>query len=186
MILSPLKTFPIAGHSNNDPGAVYNGRKEAEETKCARELLIQHFPKKNDIIADKDEQSLNQVLKSMKPGIGSVLLDSHFNAGPPTASGTECFVNAKDFANKNSRSYKMANEICKAASAILGIPNRGIKSERQTRHKRLGVLNIGAGCSVLWEICFISNNSDMKKWDLKKVELMKVIASICQKYDDMK
>ena len=186
MILSPLKTYPIAGHSNNDPGAVYNGRKEAEETKSARNLLIQHFPKKNDIIADKDEYSLNQVLKNMKPGSGSVLLDSHFNAGPATATGTECFVNARDFANKNSMSYKMADEICKAASAILGIPNRGIKSETQTRHKRLGVLNIGAGCAVLWEICFISNPSDMKKWDSKRNQLMAKIAQICQKYDDMK
>lgn len=186
MILSPLKTYPIAGHSNNDPGAVYNGRKEAEETKNARNLLIQYFPKKNDIIADKDEYSLNQVLKNVKPGSGSVLLDSHFNAGPPTATGTECFVNAKDFANKNSMSYKMADEICKAASAILGIPNRGIKSETQTRHKRLGVLNIGAGCAVLWEICFISNPSDMKKWDSKRNVLMAKIAQICQKYDDMK
>lgn len=186
MILAPLKTFPIAGHHDNDPGAVYNGRKEADETKCARELLIQHFPKENDIISDKDEQTLNQVLKTLKPGSGSVLLDIHFNAGPVSATGTECFVNAKDFANKNSMSYKMADEICKAASAIMGIPNRGVKSESGTRHGKLGVLNIGAGCAVLWEICFISNHSDMQKWDLKRNELMAKIAAICQKYDDMK
>lgn len=186
MILAPLKTFPIAGHHDNDPGAVYNGRKEAEETKCARELLIQHFPKKNDIIADKDEQTLKQVLRTLKPGSGSVLLDIHFNAGPVTATGTECFVNAKDFANKNSMSFRMATEICQVTSRILGIKNRGVKSESGTRHGKLGILNIGVGCAVLWEICFISNSADMQKWDAKRVEVMKTVAEICQRYDDMK
>lgn len=186
MILAPLKTFPIAGHHNADPGATYNGRKEADETKCARELLIQHFPKKNDIIADKDEQTLNQVLKTLKPGSGSVLLDIHFNVGPSTATGTECFVNASDFKNKNSMSFRMATEICEVTSRILEIKNRGVKSETGTRHGKLGILNIGAGCAVLWEICFISNSADMKMWDLKRTELMAKIAVICQKYDDMK
>ena len=186
MILSPLKTFPTAGHNNNDPGAVAFGRKEADETKKARNLLIQNFTKKNDIIADKDEDSLSQTLKKLKPGSGSVLLDIHFNAAAPSATGTECLVNRKDFADKNSMSYKMADEICKVASFILGIPNRGVKCETSTKHGRLGILNIGAGCAVLWEICFITNIKDMQNWDAKKELLMKKIAEICQKYDDLK
>lgn len=180
------KTFPLAGHSNLDPGAVYNGRKEADETKKARDLFVQYFPKgKTELITDKDWETNRQVQSRIKPSVGSVVFDIHFNAGSPTATGTECLVNKKDFANKNSMSYKMADEICKATSEILGIRNRGVKCESTTRHGKLGILNLGAGCSVLWEICFISSVLDMQQWDLKQKELMKRVAEIVQKYDDM-
>lgn len=179
------KTFPFAGHSDKDSGAVYNGRKEAEETKKARELFIGYFPKgRKELIPDKDWETNRQVQQRVKPGKGSVVLDIHFNAGSSTAGGTECLVNRKDFANKNSMSYQMANEICKATAEILGIRNRGVKCESSTRHGRLGVLNLGAGCSVLWEVCFISSVLDMQQWDMKKEILMKRIAEIVQKYDD--
>ncbi|WP_018675649.1 N-acetylmuramoyl-L-alanine amidase, partial [Riemerella columbina] len=110
----------------------------------------------------------------------------HFNAGSPSATGTECIVNRKDFADKNSMSYKMATEICETASKILGIRNRGVKCESSTRHGRIGILNLGAGCSVLWEICFISSVLDMQQWDTKKEILMKAVAEIAKKYDDMR
>lgn len=187
MIAIVDKTFPIAGHSDKDPGAVYNGRREADETKKARDLFTRFFPKgKTEVITDNDWETNRQVQNRLKPGAGSVILDIHFNAGSPTAGGTECLVNKKDFANKNSMSYKMADEICKATSEILGVRNRGVKCESSTRHGRLGILNLGAGCSVLWEICFISSVLDMQQWDLKQKELMKRIAEIVQKYDDLK
>lgn len=181
------KTFPFAGHSDKDPGAVHNGRKEAEETKKARDLFIEYFPKgRSEVIPDKDWETNRQVQTRIQAGDGSVIFDIHFNAGSPTAGGTECLVNRKDFANKNSMSYRMADEISKVTSEILGIRNRGVKCESSTRHGRLGVLNLGAGCSVLWEVCFISSVLDMQKWDLKKNELMKKVAEIVQKYDDEK
>lgn len=181
------KTFPIAGHSDKDPGAMYNGRIEAVETKKARELFIKHFPKgRGELIPDHDWETNRQLQSRIKPAGGSVVLDIHFNAGSPTATGTECFVNARDYKDRNSMSYKMADEICKATAEILGIANRGVKPETATRHGRLGILNLGAGCSVLWEICFISNVIDMKQWDAKQDALMKRIAEIGQKYDDMK
>ncbi|MBT0549167.1 N-acetylmuramoyl-L-alanine amidase [Riemerella anatipestifer] len=187
MILTNYKTFPIAGHHNADPGAVYNGQKEADLTKEARSLFVKYFPNgKNELILDRDNETNLQLQRRIKPGAGSVLLDIHFNAGPRTATGTECLVNRKDFVNKNSMSYRMADEISKATSEILGIPNRGVKCESTTRHGRLGILNLGAGCSVLWEICFISNPNDMEQWDLKKEILMKKIAEIAAKYDDIR
>lgn len=181
------KTFPFAGHNNTDPGAVYNNRKEADETKIARDLFMKFFPKgRAELIPDKDWETNRQTQSRVQTGSGSVVIDFHFNAGSPTATGTECLVNARDFANKNSMSYRMADEICKATAEILGIRNRGVKSEETTRHKRIGSLNTGAGCSVLLEICFISSISDMQKWDFHKEKLMKRVAEIVQKYDDMK
>lgn len=184
-IYSPLKTYPSAGHNNADPGAVALGYKEADLTKDARSIIAANS-KAEDLIMDKDFETNSQYQKRIKPGDGSVVLDIHFNAGSPRATGTECFVNAKDFANQNSMSYKMAKEICEVTSKILGIGNRGVKSESSSQHKRLGILNLGAGCAVLWEICFITSAIDMPKYLQKKQELLKQIAVILKKYDDMK
>lgn len=185
MIYTPLKIFPSAGHHNLDPGAVSQGYKENELTKEARNIIAANS-KAEDLIMDKDWETNSQYQKRIKPGSGSVVFDIHFNAGSSAATGTECFVNSKDFANKNSMSYQMAVEICEITSKILGIKNRGVKSETQSQHKRLGILNLGAGCSVLWEICFITSQIDMPNYQAKKTELLQAIAVVLKKYDDIK
>ena len=185
MILSPLKVFPSAGHSNADPGAVAFGYKEADLTKEARNLIAKNS-KAEDFIMDKDWETNRQYQSRIKPADGSVIFDIHFNAGSPSATGTECFVNDKDFQNKNSLSYKMADEICKKTSEILGIKNRGVKSEASSQHPRIGILNLKAGISVLWEICFISSPLDMPQYILHKEKLNKEIAIILKKYDALK
>lgn len=184
MILSPLKIFPSAGHSNMDPGAEANGYREADLTKDARNLIAS-FSDAKELIMDKDSETNREYQNRIKPGKGSVVFDIHFNEGPPTAGGTECYVNKADFANKNSNSFKMATEICAVASKVLGIQNRGVKPENNSQHSRLGILNLGAGCSVLWEICFISSVIDMQNYSLKKKELLAEVAKILKKYDDM-
>ena len=185
MIYSPTKIYPSAGHHNADAGAVANGYKEADLTKEARNIIAGHS-KAEDLIMDKDYETNRQYQSRIKPGDGSVLLDIHFNAGSPTAGGTECFVNDRDFQNKSSLSYKMASEICQLTAKVLGVNNRGVKSEKVSQHKRLGILNLGAGVSVLWEICFITSALDMQSYQMKKEELLKGVAEILKKYDDMK
>lgn len=184
MILSPLKIFPSAGHSNMDPGAVSHGYKEADLTKEARNVIASVSDAK-ELILDKDSETNRQYQNRIKPGKGSVVFDIHFNAGSPSATGTECYVNKADFVNKNSMSFKMASEICAAASKILGIKNRGVFPENNSQHSRLGILNLGAGCSVLWEICFITSVIDMQNYSLRKKELLAEVAKVLKKYDDM-
>ncbi|MDY3351885.1 N-acetylmuramoyl-L-alanine amidase [Riemerella anatipestifer] len=180
--MSILVTFPSAGHYTNDPGAIYNGRKENFETMDFRNRLTYHLDKIGvKYITDKDHETNRQYQNRIKPGKGSVLLDIHFNAGPITATGTECFIAR----NASAQSREMAGEICQTASKLMGIPNRGVKVETQTRHGRLGILNLGAGIAVLWEICFISNPNDMAKYDAVKEQLAIEIAKICKKYDDL-
>lgn len=184
MLFSPLKIFISAGHSNNDPGAQALGIREADLTKNARDLL-NSFSNARDVILDKDWQTNQQYQASIHPADGSVVYDLHFNVGPPSASGTECYVNRADFANKKSLSYRMATEICATTSRILGIGNRGVKPENNSQHSRLGILNLGAGCSVLWEICFITSAMDMQKYQRNKRDLLAEVAKILKKYDDM-
>lgn len=177
--------FLSAGHHDKDPGAVSGKFVERDLTKEMRGLIDGHLDQKQ-VIKDKDFETNSQYQSRIKPGSGSVLFDIHFNSASPTATGTECFVNKKDFADKNSLSYKMAAEISKATSDILGIKDRGVKSESQSQHPRIGVLNLGSGISVLWEICFISSVLDMQKYTLCKKELSEKVASILKKYDALR
>lgn len=174
-----------AGHHNADPGAVANGYKESDLTKDARNTIVSYLDTRT-VIQDKDFETNSQYQRRIKPGSGSVIFDIHVNAGNPTAGGTECYVNAKDFADKNSLSYKMADEISKTTSRILGIRNRGVKADNQSQHSRIGILNLGSGISVLWEICFISSVIDMQNYIQNKDELLKSIAAILEKYDALK
>lgn len=184
MILSPLKIFPSAGHNNQDSGAVKNGYREADLTKEARNNIARRS-KAEDLIMDEDWETNSQYQSRIKPGKGSVLLDIHFNSAASLASGTECYIAATDFNNKNSLSYKMADEICKITAKVLRIPNRGVKPDNLSQHSRIGILHLGAGVSVLWEICFISNSKDMNSYQANKEELMKRVAEILKNYDEM-
>ncbi len=185
--MSLLVTFPSAGHHLKDAGATYHGRQENLETISFRNLLTAELKRLGvKFVTDNDTETNREYQNRIKPGDGSVILDIHFDAGGATATGTGCFVNAKDFANKKSSSYKMAEEISEAGSEILEIKNRGVKSETTTRHGKLGILHLGAGVAVLWEVCFISNDGDMIKLASNKEKLAKKIALICKKFDDLK
>lgn len=176
-------TFPLAGHHNNDSGAVYNGRFENKETQRIRNCINANLLKLGvKFISDNDNQTLSQVIKSINPGSASVLYEAHLNA---SATGTTCVVSAASFAAKDN-SYKMASEICEVTSRLLGIRNRGVISEKQSHRGKLGILHTKSGVSVLHEWCFISNVNDMKALDLNLEKVCKEIAIILKKYDDLK
>lgn len=177
--------FLSAGHHDKDPGAVSGNYIERDLTKESRSLIEVNLDPKQ-VIKDKDFETNSQYQVRIKPGSGSVVFDIHFNAGSPTATGTECYVNKKDFSDKNSFSYKMAAEICSVTAQVLGIPDRGVKSEASSQHPRIGVLNLGSGISVLWEICFISNPLNMQNYTMHKKTLNQKIAEILKKYDALK
>lgn len=174
-----------AGHHNSDSGAVANGYKESDLTKEVRNLTVKNLDPKT-IIQDKDSENNSQYQSRIKPGSGSVVFDIHFNSGQSIATGVECFVNASDFMDKNSLSFKLASEVCEITTKTLGIKNRGVKVEGASQHSRIGILNLKAGISVLWEVAFISNVSDMAQFNTKKEQLTKEIASLLKKYDAMK
>lgn len=181
--LSPFVVYPVAGHHNNDPGAVYNSQKEADKTKEFRDLVSKYLTLKgHKHIKDDDNETNRQFQNRIKPGSGSVLADHHFNASSnPSASGTEGIV--ANNANANSRA--MAKELVDGAACILGIPNRGVKTEKETARGRIGILNLNAGIACLIEIAFLSNPNDMVKYELKKDELARFYADTYIKYDNL-
>ena len=91
----------------------------------------------------------------------------------------------KDFQNKDSLSYKFGVRLTDFISRVLGSPDRGVKSERVSQHKKLGILNLGAGCSVLIEVEFITNAPGMANYNSKKEILAKGVTEISQRFDDL-
>ncbi len=173
--------FPSAGHHNADPGAVHNGKKEAEFNIEFRDLVSLYLGKHKHIM-DKDDETNRQHQSRIKPGLGSVLIDFHLNASTnPKATGCEMFV--ANNASTNSKS--MANELAIGCSKILGIPNRGVKTESQSKRGKIGILNLGAGIAVLAELGFISNPKDMESLERNKKLLAEFVAEVLIKYDNL-
>lgn len=180
--MSVKVVFPSAGHNINDPGAVYNGRKEAQEMMCFRELVVKFLNDQNHVnVPDQDSETASQHQSRIKTGNGSVVCEFHLNASANlTATGTEAVIS--DTASANSK--QMAIELTDASAKILGIRNRGVIPESRTPRKRIGIVN-KVGTSVLLEVCFLSNIIDMSAFDTHKVELAKAIAEILIKYDNL-
>lgn len=176
--------FPSAGHHDKDPGAVYHGIKESDKTKEFRNLVSKYLKLRNHPhIMDKDSETNAQYQSRIKPGSGSVLLDTHFNASSNVnATGTEMIVAN----NASKESIAMATELAQCTAKILGIANRGVKTEAQTARGKIGILNLGSGIAVLAELCFLSNFSDMQKYELHKYALACFYADILIKYDNLK
>lgn len=178
-----MSSFISAGHHLKDPGAIgVNKRQENNEAITFRGLVICEVHKHNiTVINDHDYETLSQYLKRIKPGNASVVIEYHFNAAiDPTATGTETLVSD----NANQMSIDFATELSEATSKILGIKNRGVKTEKQSARGRLGLMR-KQGCVALHEICFISNKLDMELYDQSKVELAVAHAFIIAKYDNM-
>lgn len=172
--------FPSAGHHNNDPGAVYNGIKEADKTKELRNLVSKYLGAHKHIM-DYDYETNRQHQSRIKPGSGSVLADHHFDASTnTTVSGVGVFVAN----NANANSLAMGKEVVEGLSKIMGIPNRGVKTEAQSGRGRLGILHLGAGIAILVEVCFISNPCDMAKYEANKEKVAKFLADTYKKWDD--
>ena len=181
--------FVSAGHCaikgpNHDPGAPgVNNRWEAIETMKVRNRVIEIIKSRGykDVLQDLDGESLSQYLNRVKTGNGSMVCEFHFNAGVPEATGTETLIEV----DGDKMDFACAKEFSAATSIILGIPkrgNQGVKTEADTRHKRLALMR-EEGIIVLIEICFISNKNDMKAFDANFETLCQAYANILIKYD---
>lgn len=180
-------TFPLAGHHNHDTGAVANGRFENRETQRLRNCITENLTTIGAVhISDNDNQTLAEVIKTIKPGNASVLYEAHLDAADSSAAtGTTCVVSAASFAAKDT-SYQMALEIAEVTAKLLKIRNRGVISETDSHRGRLGILHTKSGISVLHEWCFITNPTDMQCLDSNYQNACREIALILKKYDDLK
>lgn len=184
------KIFISAGHSNRsgrDRGAASGSNIEGVLTVEFRNMLVTELTKMGITpIIDGDNTILSESLTFFrnKTNPNSIVLDIHFNAGPPTATGTETLIPSPN----TETELLIAKEISEKVSKVLNIPLRGnhkgvkgVKSELESHHGRLGWMRL-TGENVLMEICFISNQNEMITYHNKKQDLAVEISKILYRW----
>jgi N-acetylmuramoyl-L-alanine amidase len=172
-----LKTLIIgAGHGGTDSGAVGSGFIERDLAIEFRNLLVSELQKLSvPCITDPDVNKLADSLVYFKNHFkpDSINVDIHWNAGPPAATGTEVLINTQ----ATPFEKQLGGKIAEAIATILNIKNRGLKTELQSARGSLAWMK-QLGRNYIIEMCFISNKTDMDKYQAKKHELSKAIAQI--------
>jgi N-acetylmuramoyl-L-alanine amidase len=155
--------FLTAGHHRKDAGATYHGRKEADETIRLRNAITTLLKAKGVVVwNDADDwdlsRTIHEIRKLSQPD--DIICDLHFNAGSSAATGCEVYIPE----NADTAEQTLARQLAATIASTLLIRNRGIKSESNSRHKRLGIMR-PTGKNLLIEVCFISNHYDMVQYD---------------------
>jgi len=176
--------FISAGHNPNgvkkDSGAVGNGLHEANLAVEIRDLVITALKAKGiKYVCDQDTETLSQYLSRIQTGIGSVVLEFHFDAAAsPTATGCTALIEGE--ADAFDRSF--AKKLVDTTATTLGIKNRGVISEAESHRGRLGLMRED-GIICLLEVCFITNKDDIAKYNANKSKLAVQIADILIEFD---
>lgn len=179
------KVYISAGHSSKlgvgrDNGAVGNGFVEGVEASELRNIIYTEL-KKLGITAtiDKEDSILADSISFFKNlmDIKAIVIDIHFNAGSPQATGTETLIPSESTKFEKD----LAKELTKVMSEILNIKSRGVKTEASSHHGRLGWMRL-TGENILLEVCFISNKKDIENYRIKRFELGKKIAEVIYKF----
>lgn len=167
-----MKILLIAGHGDGDCGAVGNGHYEADLTREVVNLLKPQLDGYAEVtIADTTKNWHKHLIKQgnafdFKPY--DYVLEIHFNSfAVKSANGTEIYI------TRSEKSHGVETNIVNGI-AKLGFTNRGVipmNFDVINYVKKQGV------SSALLEVCFISNEKDMKNYQNKKNEIVKAIAN---------
>lgn len=138
-----------------DPGAVGNGYNEADIARQINDKIVRATGALD--ATDNAGTNVNSNLANIVAKMNSVGTDwhisNHLNSASPAATGVEVWYWTGDAPSKAK-----ADQLSKALSDALGIPNRGSKPTTD-----LYVLRNSQGRTLLIEWAFISNPNDVKK-----------------------
>jgi N-acetylmuramoyl-L-alanine amidase len=185
--MSKRAIFLSAGHGGNDSGAVGNGYTERDLAIELRQLIYTELCTLGITAElDKNSNALKETIQAFKNLVSPscILVDIHWNAAGPTATGTETFIPE----NYTEFELELASKLSKCISDTLEIPLRGsvkgklgVKTEAMSARKTLGFMRL-TGQNILLEIAFISNKSDMEKYQANKRVLAFKLANILYTY----
>ena len=167
-----MKTLLIsAGHSTKDPGAGGNGLHEADVVTELRNI-VSFYLTRNNIAHTVDTDSLTKNLPlatAIKLARNhDIAVEFHCNASSePRATGVETLG--------GKGTLDLGSALCKAIAEVLGIKNRGAKSEASGQHRRLGFVQAGG---LIVELFFITNPKDVAVYQAKKWLVGKAIADV--------
>lgn len=179
------KTIYIsAGHSNTDPGAINPmlNLREADLTRGLRNLVVEKLTWMGATVRSDgngtDNYKRNTAIAEAAKCDG-LKLDIHFNAGPETAQGVECFSDPAEKA--------IAQELSKAIADVLGSPLRGDagwKGRTESQHGLRGLVWLDKlRGSLLIEVCFISNPREVQFYLANIDRVAQAIADVLFKHN---
>lgn len=191
-----MKLYMTAGHQIiNGKGNGAFGVDGFDEAVEARKLVndvinwmtYSNRVQKSNILTDNDSWSLRAVIDWLKRKVTRECfsIDFHFNAfSNPRATGTEVLV-AND---RTQLEFSIARDISFTISKVLKIKNRGVKKESESARKKLGMLSGGAShaINVLVEVCFITNEKDVRAYRIHYWKLVEELANIFTKLIETK
>jgi N-acetylmuramoyl-L-alanine amidase len=161
--------FVSAGHSDVDPGAVANGRREADIAVEFRNMVAFYLQREGIRIgldgAGTQNLPLNKAAAQAKHF--DIAVEFHCNAASASATGAETLSGPKDMA--------LGESIAQAIAGALGIRNRGAKPENSGQHSRLAFVQAGG---IIVEILFITNTFDLRAYDARKWVAAKAVADV--------
>lgn len=142
-----------------DPGACAGGHSEAaivmEWANVLRGILQARGSKVvRTRVDEKDPCPVGRRDDIARAYGGDIMLSLHCNAAAGTASGVETFYRGSD-------DRAMAATLTAAICDVLKLPNRGPKTERESQHASLAVMEFDK-CFLI-ELGFIDNPSDRAK-----------------------
>lgn len=163
-----IRLWLDAGHGQdnrregiNDPGAVHGGMTEAEQAYRLVEsglwVAANHFAGLLTVGLTRDSRTESAPVagrdnEATREG-ATHFISVHLNAGG--GMGTETFY-------RDARDKALASIVQAAAVGAFGLRDRGLKTESESQHSRLAVLDF-APPACLWESGFIDHPSDMAK-----------------------
>lgn len=104
-------------------------------------------------------QWINEHCLKLKSGYGDIVLSVHMNsAESESASGTEVIIDNRAPVER----YHEAQEIARIVSGVLGIPNRGVKTDRETPRKSIAIVEDTRPPAFLVELGFVTNPRDVQ------------------------
>ncbi len=173
-----------AGHTNQpgmdqgcDNGHDFEGQYAVELRDLVKKYLEANGVK---VSVDPNNSPTGSTVKLFRQYFfgSDICVDIHFNSNPKkSASGSETVIPAL----YSQFEHDLATELTAAVSSTLGIRNRGVITELQTFRKKLLWMTLKCE-TVLLEVCFLSNDSDMMSYKQRRNEVAKAIATILFKY----
>jgi N-acetylmuramoyl-L-alanine amidase len=149
-----------AGHGGKDPGAVGSGITEKEIVLDVTKRLEAKLKAAGATIimtrSGDTYPTLGERVELAEDKYADMFVSIHVNAASASASGSETFYDTSQNLN-GEESKKLASEIQKQMISLVGTKDRGIKDND------FYVLRNNDMVSVLVELAFISNSSDLVK-----------------------
>lgn len=152
--------FVSAGHSDTDPGAVANGRREADIAVEFRNIVAFYLQRAGvpHELDGSGTQNLPLREAAKRARSHDLAVEFHCNAaGSIGATGAECLSAPGDKA--------LAARISAALARGLGIRDRGAKPENAGQHHRLAFVQAGG---IVVELFFLTNPADLAAYDGRK------------------